>query len=88
MEIETFTRKWGNSIVVIIPADIAEKKHIKENEKVSFSVEKTRPKAGALWGFGKGRFKKSAQAMKDEIRAGWLSDSDRKREEEWAKKGR
>ena len=30
----------------------------------------------------------SAQELKDEARAGWMSDSDRKREEEWARKNK
>ena len=81
-EIKAITRKWGNSIAVVIPNEIVSKKNIKENTEVTISIEKTRPKAGALWGFGKGRFKKSTQEIKDELRAGWMSGSDRKREEE------
>ena len=73
-EIKTMARKWGNSIAVVIPNEIASKKNIKENTEVTLSIEKSRPKAAALWGFGKGRFKKSAQEIKDEIR-----------EEEWKK---
>lgn len=40
MEIETLTRKWGNSIAVIIPARIVEQENLKENEKVLVRVEK------------------------------------------------
>ena len=81
-EIKAITRKWGNSIAIVIPSEIVNRKNIKENTEVTISIEKTRPKAGALWGFGKGRFKKSTQEIKDELRAGWMSGSDRKREEE------
>ena len=81
-EIRAMTRKWGNSIAIVIPSEIVNRKNIKENTEVTISIEKTRPKAGVLWGFGKGRFKKSTQEIKDELRAGWMSGSDRKREEE------
>jgi antitoxin component of MazEF toxin-antitoxin module len=85
MEIEAMTRRWGNSIVVVIPADVVGKQKIKENEEVMISVKKKRVKAGELFGLLKG-WKRPTQEIKDEMRAGWLSDSDRKREEEWKKK--
>ena len=40
MEIETLTRKWGNSIAVIIPSRIVEQEKLKENEKVIVRIEK------------------------------------------------
>ncbi|MEK6850610.1 MAG: AbrB/MazE/SpoVT family DNA-binding domain-containing protein [Nanoarchaeota archaeon] len=87
MEIETLTRKWGNSIAVIIPSGIAEQEKLKENEKVIIRVERPKVKAGALFGkFPKWRL--TTQEMKDEVRRGWLSASDREREEEWKKNER
>ncbi|MEK6843876.1 MAG: AbrB/MazE/SpoVT family DNA-binding domain-containing protein [Nanoarchaeota archaeon] len=83
MEVKAITRKWGNSIAIVIPREIIEKQRIKEDEEIIIKVEKKKPKAGVLWGFGKGRFKKSAQEIKDELRGGWLSKSDREREEKW-----
>ncbi len=47
--------------------------------------QKNRPKAGELFGYLKG-WKKPTQELKEEMRKGWLSDSDRKREEEWKKR--
>lgn len=85
-EIKATTRKWGNSIAIVIPSEIVNRQNIKENTEVTISIEKTRPKAGELWGFGKGKFKKSAQEIKDELRTGWLSDSDREREKQWKAK--
>ena len=85
-EIIATTRKWGNSIAIVIPSEIVEKKHIKENEKIKITVEKDRPKAGVLWGFLKGRLHQSAQEAKDEMRRGWLSASDREREAKWKNK--
>ena len=86
MEIKAIARRWGNSLAVVIPANIVEQQQIKENEEMTVKLEKRRPLAGELWGFGKGRFKKSTQEIKDDMRAGWLSDTDRKQEEEWKRK--
>lgn len=83
--IETITRRWGNSIAIIIPADIVQKQNIRENKPVKISIENVRPKAGVLFGkFPKWRL--TTQEMKDEARRGWLSASDREREREWKKR--
>ena len=82
-EIKAITRKWGNSIAVVIPKEVVERQRIKEDEEVTIAIDKKRPKAGVLWGFGKDRFKKSAQQIKDELRIGWLSESDKEREKKW-----
>lgn len=82
MEIKTQTRKWGNSIAIIIPAQIAAQEKIKENQDIVIKIEKKRPKAGVLWGFLKD-WKRPTQEIKDEMRQGWLSKSDREREEKW-----
>lgn len=85
MEIKATAKRWGSSIGVIIPKEIIDARKIKENDKITIEI-KTRPLAGALFGFGKGRFKKTAQEIKDDMREGWKSDSDIKREEEWKSK--
>jgi len=82
MEIETLTRKWGNSIAVIIPSRIVEQEKLKENEKVIVKFEKKKVKAGELWGLLKD-WKRPTQEIKDEMRRGWLSKSDKEREEKW-----
>ena len=82
-EIKAITRKWGNSIAVVIPKELVERQRIKEDEEVTITIDKKRPKAGVLWGFGKDRLKKSAQQIKDELRKGWLSESDREKEKKW-----
>ncbi len=85
MEIKTTAKRWGSSIGVIIPKEVVDAKKIKENDKITIEI-KTRPLAGNMFGrFPKLTSGKSAQELKDEIREGWLSDSDRKREEEWKK---
>jgi antitoxin component of MazEF toxin-antitoxin module len=84
MEIQTKTRRWGNSIAVIIPSNIVETRNIKENEDITVTILKNRPQAGAL--FGKfTNWKKSTQEMKDDMKRGWLSISDKEREEQWKK---
>jgi antitoxin component of MazEF toxin-antitoxin module len=89
MEIETLTRKWGNSIAIIIPSRIVDQEKIKENQEVIVKVEK---KKVLLVKDVFGKFpqlrKWSAQELKDEARAGWLSKSDREREEEWKRKNK
>ncbi len=79
MEIKTKARRWGSSLAVILPKSLAEKQRIREDEQVTIIIEKTKPKAGALFGkFTKLR-KRPTQELKDEARKGWESDSDRKR---------
>ncbi len=71
MEIETLTRKWGNSIVVIIPAGIAEQKKIKENERVVVTVEKKIGiKVKDVFGMLKG-WKRPTDEIISEARKGW-----------------
>ncbi len=82
-EVKVITRKWGNSIAIVIPNELVIKEKIKENVEITIILEKTRPKAGVLWGFGKRKIKKSTQEIKDELRAGWLSDSDKEKEKKW-----
>ena len=79
MEIKALTRKWGNSIAVIIPKAVADEQRIRKDEEIMISVEKSRPKAGALFGRFPELRKTSTQQLKDEARRGWESASDRKR---------
>ncbi|MBI2147417.1 AbrB/MazE/SpoVT family DNA-binding domain-containing protein [Candidatus Woesearchaeota archaeon] len=69
-EAECTTRKWGNSIGVIIPKDIVEEEHIEENEKICITIKK-KHKAKEFFGMLAGQWKKPAQQLKDEMRKGW-----------------
>ena len=80
--IDAIPRRWGNSIAVIIPADVVENQKIIENEPIKITVEKKRPKAGVLWGFAKD-WKRPTEEIKNEARAGWMSATDLKEEEAW-----
>ena len=80
--IETTAKAWGNSIGVVIPKEIAEKvgivipneiarkEHIKGGKKLKILIIKD-SKGLLRKSFGSlaGRFKKSSQRIKDEIRA-------------------
>ncbi len=79
MEIKAITRKWGNSIAVVIPKDVADKQQIHENQEIVITIENEKPKAGEFFGLLKNGFKETAQEIKDEARRGWESDTDRSR---------
>lgn len=69
MSFKVRTRKWGNSLGVILPKPIVEATKIKENDEVDLSIE-TPVLAGAL--FGKfPHWKKPTQQIKDEAKKGW-----------------
>tara|TARA_Y100000034_G_scaffold124581_1_gene172947 strand:- start:1017 stop:1259 length:243 start_codon:yes stop_codon:yes gene_type:complete len=79
MEIKTITRKWGNSIAVVIPRNIVDKQRIREDQEITITIERKRPKAGELFGKFPRRSTKTAQELKNEAREGWESDSDKER---------
>jgi antitoxin component of MazEF toxin-antitoxin module len=62
------TRKWGNSIGVILPKEIVEKEHIKENMRINILISKNSNVLNETFGMLKGKLKKSSQQMKDEIK--------------------
>lgn len=73
-ECETVARRWGNSLGVTLPKEVVEKENIKENEKVTLIVVNKSKNLSQLFGTLKGRWKKSAQQLKDEIRAELYND--------------
>lgn len=69
MAIEVNLKKWGNSMAVIVPSEIIEKKALKENEP--FFIEIVR-KANISNIFGSIKKRKmSGQKFKDLVREGW-----------------
>ena len=84
--VKVTARKWGNSIAVVIPWEIVNNERITENEEIIIKFERKRPKVKDLWGKFPLKFKKSTQEIKDEIRRGWESASDRERGEKWKNK--
>lgn len=69
-EVELTARKWGSSLGVIIPKEIVEKEHIKENEKVKLEIKKPHT-SHELWGLIPKGWTKSTQELKNEARKGW-----------------
>lgn len=67
--VETEARKWGNSIGVVIPREVAEREHIKESEKVKLLIIRDGSKTlKETFGIAKGKIKKPTQQIKDELR--------------------
>lgn len=69
MTIEVITKKWGNSMAVILPKEFVVKANLKENQKVCISIFK-KADLSNVFGLIKKR-KMSAQKMKDLAREGW-----------------
>ena len=72
MEIKAVARRWGNSLAVVIPANMVEQQQIKENEELTVKLEKRhgKVKAGALWGFLKD-WKRPTEEILKEADKGW-----------------
>lgn len=66
--IECIPRKWGNSIGITIPKDVAEREGVSTDRPVTITLN-ARPDLRSL--FGTVKFKESSQKIKDEMRKGW-----------------
>lgn len=67
--IETKVKRWGNSLGIIIPSEAVANKKIKENQNISIIIlEDSRKAFRETFGIGKGKIKKTAQEIKDELR--------------------
>ena len=67
-EIETIARRWGDSIAIIIPKDVADAEKIREKTKVKIKILKDDDLSDL---FGRFKTKKSPQELKNEAREGW-----------------
>ena len=73
--IETRLKKWGNSFGVVIPSEVVQKEHMKEDENIKFILIKDSKKAlKETFGMLKGKLKKSGQQIKDELRKELYND--------------
>lgn len=79
MEVKVKAKKWGSSLGFIIPKEIAEVKKIRENDIITIEIKKDTLLAKDIFGMMKNKIHKPTQQIKDEMRAGWESDSDRRR---------
>ncbi len=68
MATETIVRKWGNSVGVILPKELVEKEHLKENDKILVFVVK---EADLSKTYGSLPRTVSGQKFKDMVRKGW-----------------
>ena len=66
MAIEVTTKRWGNSIGVVIPIELAEKLNIKPEETVIIDISKRNNSLKEL--FGAIKTKKSTEQMLKEAR--------------------
>lgn len=69
-ELNTKVRKWGDSLAVIIPKEIADKEKLNTNDQIHISISKKNDLSD-VFGILKGKIKKTAQQLKDESRKGW-----------------
>lgn len=75
-EAEVEVRKWGNSLAIIVPADVAKAEDLHPNDRALIRIMKVRYPDPRAFGFLKAS-RIDPQAMKDEIRR-----------EEWAREER
>ena len=75
MEIQTKTRRWGNSIAVIIPSHLVEQAGISENQSIVFTIKSKKVIAKDFFGKFPRKSNKTAQEIKDEIKKGWGNGS-------------
>ncbi|MDO8627109.1 MAG: AbrB/MazE/SpoVT family DNA-binding domain-containing protein [Candidatus Diapherotrites archaeon] len=73
VECEGTVKKWGNSLGFVIPSDLVEKEHLKENQKLRIIFTKKTNNLKELWGLLKNS-NKTAQEMKDSIRRELYND--------------
>ena len=70
MAVEVTIKKWGNSLGAILPRELVEQQHLKENEKVLIEVVKETDLTGI---FGALKGKVPPQKFKDMVREGWMT---------------
>ena len=66
MEIATTTRRWGNSLGVIIPNEVVINERIQEGQDIIIDIVSEKKTTGADI-FGKLKFKRSTQEILDEV---------------------
>lgn len=77
MAVEVKLKRWGNSFGVVLPMELVNERGLKEDDKIVIEVGKV-ANLSRIYGMIKGR-KMTGQEMKDMVRRGWESESDRKR---------
>ncbi|MEK6943799.1 MAG: AbrB/MazE/SpoVT family DNA-binding domain-containing protein [Nanoarchaeota archaeon] len=66
MEIKAMTRKWGNSIGILIPKEAVKREDIKPNQEITLMINKKPITKGKdIWGTLK--FKESTEQLMREV---------------------
>lgn len=68
MKIHTIVRPWGSSLGIILPREVVRKEELRSREEVIVEIKK-KPDLRKI--FGSLKFKRTAQKIKDAVRAGW-----------------
>ena len=66
MEVKVKTKKWGNSIGILIPKEAVRKENIKPDQEVTILVS-SKPKTTGRDLFGKWKFKKPTEELMREV---------------------
>ncbi|HIJ14260.1 TPA: AbrB/MazE/SpoVT family DNA-binding domain-containing protein [Candidatus Woesearchaeota archaeon] len=77
MAIEVKLKKWGNSFGIVLPMEMVNERGLKEDDQIMVEVVKV-ANLSKIYGMIKER-KMTGQEMKDMVRRGWESESDRRR---------
>lgn len=64
----TKTKKWGNSLGVIIPRGLVNKMKLNENQEIAIEIKSKTNVLNELFGFAKGRVNKSTEEIIKEAR--------------------
>ena len=67
--VKAVVKKWGNSYGIILPVKIVRNFELTENDVIDVQIKKKVKSIETLFGVYKTR--RSAQKIKDEMRAGW-----------------
>ncbi len=70
IEVECIAKKWGSSLGIIIPKEVALEEGIKPNETVRVVVRKA-PLAKDIWKLGPIRRTEPTQEIVNEMKNGW-----------------
>jgi antitoxin component of MazEF toxin-antitoxin module len=68
-ELECTTKKWGNSLGIVLPKELVERENIKINEKLVIDLKKVH-RAKEFFGLLP-NWKVNTQKLKNELRKGW-----------------
>lgn len=66
MEIKARTKKWGNSIGVVIPKEVIREENIQPNQEITLMIN-TKPITRGKDIFGTWKFKKSTDKLMREV---------------------